>query len=156
MNAAQYKTLRRKIGTQKDVAALLKCSVPAITNRERGVDLVSNTAELAILRAIAEKLVLGQPLTARPKAILSAKRKAAIAKLARNAKGRAAAAKASPALEGFAQRVAKPAPAPAATCSFVDGRTGARCMCPVEALPDARLCPSHGAEAGWLGLRRFK
>lgn len=166
MHALEYKKLRTKfLGTQGEAAKILGCSQAAIADRERrrDGDTVTPASELALLRAVAARLLGVTTLTPRIKPELTAKRKAHVAKLvAQNTRrGRAAAAVSSDsgaaaALPGFRRAKPAPAPAPAATCAFVDGRTGARCVRPVEALANALLCPSHGAEAGWLGLKRFK
>jgi DNA-binding XRE family transcriptional regulator len=162
MHALEYKKLRTKfLGTQAEAAKILGCSQAAITDRERrrDGDTVTPAAELALLRAVAARLLGVKALMPRIKPELTAKRKAHIAKLAASntRRGRAAAkdypSSAAPALAGFSRRVK---PAPPSTCAFVDSRTGTPCTRPVEALPDALLCPAHGSEAGWLGLKRFK
>lgn len=170
MHANEYQKLRKKyLGSQDEAAKILGCSRAAITDRERRRDgeTVTPASELALLRAVAARLLGLKALTPRIKPPVSAKRKAVLARLvASNTRsGRATTptrsrGRAVPAtlLPGFNQRADAPATPDRVggrLCAFVDSG-GRPCLRAVEALPGALLCPAHGIEASFLGRPRFR
>jgi len=148
MTNEEYMTLRKKFwSSQQKAADEIGGSIWAVHSREVGRVRVTHSAEIALLRAIAGRL-LGKKLSApviAPKPWRQGVRLGA-AKTAPNKAVRGSTAKAVAAFVGAA-------PPPKVAQPVVCAAPG--CTRPVEALPGARLCPQHGMEAGWIGLKRF-
>ena len=55
MTAKQYKKVRESIGTQSEVAKMLKIARPTISHRERGRHPITREATLALQKLLQDK-----------------------------------------------------------------------------------------------------
>ena len=146
MHALEYKKLRQKfLGTQEQAAKILGCSVAGISDRERCRDreTVTQTAELALLRVVAAKLLGKEMLTPAPKAKRSASHtKSAASKVKLTAAPSTRSQLVQQALQPF-------------RCEWIDPHSSARCA-RQPGTPDRLYCPAHEPTATFMGQPIFR